>query len=319
MFSQVATLACNIGGARCASFGTQMASRVLAALLCSPPLGIASGIITDLCPPRHRGKKLGWWVLCSTIGSPVGPLVMGFVVQRWEVQWVFWIFVFMNAALFFAYGLFSAETLPPLSAEGEEGSSRLSLRRMLPKWRTFRGKAWSTNRTLLQLAQEPRVLAAAVATAITFCYANIALVVEMPITSGQKLGLNAEQTGLQFIPIVVGCVVGEQLSGPASDCWMQLLRKRKGHYNPADRLWVAYIGFVTVIAGLLVWGFQIQRATTWDITPCIGVGVASFGNQIQSTILTAYAVDICPHKSANVGILINFARLVYGFVSVSNS
>ncbi|GKZ24185.1 hypothetical protein AbraCBS73388_010977, partial [Aspergillus brasiliensis] len=165
-----------------------------------------------------------------------------------------------------------------------------------------------------RLAKNPRILVAALATAITFCYANIVFVVEMPLTFGEKFHLDAQQTGLQFIPIIIGCVIGEQIGGPMSDYFMKVYRKRKGRVCPADRLWLTYIGFLTIIAGQLVWGFQLERAKTWNVTPCVGIAIASFGNQIQSTILTAYAIDTSPSGSASIGVLFNLIRLLYGFV-----
>ncbi|KAJ5675498.1 hypothetical protein N7462_008395 [Penicillium macrosclerotiorum] len=164
------------------------------------------------------------------------------------------------------------------------------------------------------LAKNPRILVAALATAITFCYANIVFVVEMPLTFGEKFHLNAQQTGLQFIPIIIGCVIGEQIGGPMSDYFMKVYRKRKGRVCPADRLWLTYIGFLTIIAGQLVWGVQLERAKIWNVTPCVGIAIASFGNQIQSTILTAYAIDTSPDDSASIGVLFNVIRLLYGFV-----
>ena len=54
----------------------------LTAFLISPPIGIGSGVITELCEPEERGKKLGWWMLLTTIGTPAGPFLMGFVTQH---------------------------------------------------------------------------------------------------------------------------------------------------------------------------------------------------------------------------------------------
>ena len=80
--------------------------------------------------------------------------------------------------------------------------------------------------------------------------------------------------------MITGSVIGEQGAGPTSDYFMKVYRSRKGCLCPADRLWLRYVGFFTIIVGLLVWGFQLERAETWNITPCVGVAIASFGNQI---------------------------------------
>lgn len=309
---------CNIGGARCTTYAGQMTTRALTAATISPPIGIGSGVVTELCSPDQRARKLGWWVLMTILGTPGGPLIMGFVVQHAGVQWIFWTYTIMNSLQAVAYLPFNEETRYGLENDSH-GSSTSGLGKffkdLVPKRKDNRPVKAMDFLSPLMLVCEPRILIAALTTAITFCYGNIVFVVEMPISFGEKFRLNSQQTGLQFISVIVGCLIGEQLSGPMSDLFMKTLEKRRGHVIPANRLWLTYIGFLTIIVGLLVWGFQFQRAQTWTITPCVGVAIASFGNQIQSTTLTAYAVDSHKDKSAAIRVFFNVTRLVYGFVS----
>lgn len=311
-------MVCNIGGARCASYPSQMVTRALTAAIISPPIGIGSGVVAELSNPEERARKLGWWVLMTILGTPAGPFIMGFVVQHIGVQWIFWLFAIMNFLQAVAYVLFGGETLciPQKSSDvHDEPGSKTTVKKWLPKRIDTRPITLKDLVSPLMLVTKPRILIPAVITAITFCYGNIVFVVEMPISFGERFHLNSQQTGLQFISVIVGCLIGEQLGGPISDYFMKLISKRRGHFCPADRLWLTYIGFLTVIAGLLIWGFQLQRATSWNITPCVGVAVGSFGNQIQSTILTTYAIDSHKDMSAGIGVLFNVIRLLYGFVS----
>lgn len=89
LFAVFGRMLCNIGGAFCTSYGTQMATRVIAAICISPPLGIGSGVITDLCELHELAQKIGWWVLLLTLGTPTGPLIMGFVSGHLGWHWVF--------------------------------------------------------------------------------------------------------------------------------------------------------------------------------------------------------------------------------------
>lgn len=82
LWSVFGSMVCNIGGARCTSFGAQMATRVLTGILISPPIGIGSGVVTDLCSAGKRAQKLGWWTLMITLCIPAGPFLMGFVAQN---------------------------------------------------------------------------------------------------------------------------------------------------------------------------------------------------------------------------------------------
>ncbi|KAJ5994704.1 hypothetical protein N7481_001681 [Penicillium waksmanii] len=311
LLSVLGSMACNIGGARCTSYGTQMATRVLTAFLISPPIGNGSGVITQLCEPEKRAQKLGWWTLMTTIGTPAGPFFMGFVVKHIGVQWIFWIFAIINLCQFLLYLAIGDETVYNPDNEREKVGA---LGKMLPRQITSRSLSLRDFVAPFELVKYPRVLIAACAHAVTFCYGNIALIVEMPIVFGEKFNFDAQQIGLQFIAIIIGCVLGEQVSGPMSDWFLHRLRQKRGHSCPADRLWLTYIAFATIIAGLLTWGFQLQHATTWNVTPCVGAAIASFGNQMQTTLLTTFAVESKKDRAAEVGIFVNICRQIYGFL-----
>ncbi|KAJ6185273.1 hypothetical protein N7519_006574 [Penicillium mononematosum] len=312
MFSVLGTMVCNIGGVFCKTFGTQMATRAIAAWLISPPLGIGSGVVTELCYPEERARKLGWWTLLITIGIPGGAFINGFVVQHLGVAWIFGIFAIMNGVQFIAYVLFGDETLyvkdASVSPKPSNGWSRFIPCRLDP--RPFELQNFIAP---LFLGRFPRILIPGIAYGVEFAYANIAIIVETPLIFGEKFHFNAQQVGYQFVSIIIGSVIGEQVSGPMSDWFLRFLQRRNGHTIPADRLWLSYIGYGTVFTGLLVWGFQLEKATTWNVTPCIGMAIAAFGNQVLTTILISFAVDSHKEHSASIGVFINLCRQIYGF------
>lgn len=251
-----------------------------------------------------------------TLGIPGSGFIMGFVVQHLGVSWIYWIFAIINAVQFVAYVLFGEETLyvkdSPVSQEPRAGFAKFVPRRIDPRPIRFRSFFEP-----LFLARFPRILIPGVAYGVEFAYANIAIIVCTPLVFGEKFHFNAQQIGYQFVSVIIGSVIGEQLSGPMSDWFLKYRHRQKGHTIPADRLWLSYIGFGTVFAGLLVWGFQLEKAVTWNVTPCIGMAVAAFGNQVLTTILISFAVDSHKEHAPSIGVFINFCRQIYGFVSPS--
>lgn len=320
LLSVFGSMVCNVGGVFCTTYGTQMATRVLTALLISPPIGIGSGVDTELCEPDERAQKLGWWTLLTTIGTPAGPFIMGFVIEHICLQCVFWIFTILNFVQLVAYIAFGDETIYVPAEEGGHTSTKANsgfLTRLIPRQIDPRPLKPIEFIESLFMARCPRVLIAACAHAVAFCYGNIAIFVEMPTAFGQKFDFGPQQIGLQYIAVTIGCVLGEQLSGPMSDWWLKFLLRRRGHTCPADRLWISYLGYGTIIAGLLTWGFQLEKASqTWNVTPCVGAAIASFGNQMLTTILTSFAVDSYKELSTTVGIFVNICRQIYGFVGL---
>lgn len=188
----------------------------------------------------------------------------------------------------------------------------LSLRRIDPKPLTF----WEFFRPLT-LAKNPTVLIPAVAYAMVFLFGSILTTVEIPQLLQTKFDLNAEQVGMQFIAIIIGSILGEQLGGSMSDAWMNQRAKRTNRRpEPEFRLWLSYIGFVLTIVGIIIFLVRTQLAHKghWEVSPIVGAGIAAFGNQVVTTVLVTYAIDSLPHEAASVGVFITFVRQIWGFI-----
>lgn len=174
------------------------------------------------------------------------------------------------------------------------------------------------------------VLLAAVAYSMVFLFASVLNSVEVPQLLQQKFALNAEQLGLQFLGLIIGSLLGEQMGGYMSDLWMSTrARKLKQHNNnnnssnntkppPEFRLWLSYFGFLVTIAGMVVFLVCTEQAASgagrWVVSPVVGTGIAAFGNQVVTTVLTTYAVDTHPADAGGVGVFINFVRSTWGFI-----
>lgn len=141
------------------------------------------------------------------------------------------------------------------------------------------------------------------------------LTVEIPQLT-PKYGFNAQQIGLQFIGVIVGSVLGEQLGGRGSDFAMSRLSRKSGSQTlqPEHRIWVSYPGFVTVIIGILVFRVQVQNLSHYNVTPIVGIGIAAFGNQIITTVIVTYAVDSHHEHAASIGVFVNLVRSTWSFI-----
>ena len=150
-----------------------------------------------------------------------------------------------------------------------------------------------------------------------FLFASVMVTVEIPQLFLPKFGFNAQQIGLQFLGIIIGTVIGEQLGGALSDYWMRK-REAKTHARaePEHRLWLSYVGFALTICGLVVFLVQTDHAPQghWNVSPIIGVGIAGAGNQIVTTVLVTYAIDCHPEQANSIGVFINFVRQTWGFI-----
>ena len=137
------------------------------------------------------------------------------------------------------------------------------------------------------------VLLPTISYSVVFSFAGILLTVEIPQTFVPTFGLNPQELGLNFIALIIGAIIGEQSAGPLSDMLMKRRAKQLGHKPaPEYRLWLSHLGFATAIIGLIVFGVQLQNATpgVWNVTPAVGAGIASFGNQVVTTVLVTCTI-----------------------------
>ena len=169
----------------------------------------------------------------------------------------------------------------------------------------------------LQYAKYACVVIPTVAYSMIYLFGTVLISVEVPQLFGEKLHLNVQQLGLQFLGIIIGSVIGEQIGGALSDFWMnRRARKISARPNPEFRLWLSYVGYLLTIAGLVVFLVRIQQAPEghWNVTPIVGAAIAGAGNQIVTTVLITYAVDCYHEEAASIGVFITFVRQIWGFI-----
>ncbi|KAL6234138.1 hypothetical protein BDW75DRAFT_241338 [Aspergillus navahoensis] len=315
ILSTVLSLVCNVGCAKSPDYASMATCRALTAFFISPAAAIGSAVVTETFFKKERGRYLGIWTLMVTLGVPVGPLIFGFVANRAGYRWIFWVLGIINGVQFVLYLFFGAETRYISSNQDQPSIVRtryLSFRRIDPAPLKF-----SEFYHPLTLVIRPTVFIPAFAYAMVFLFGSVLITVEVPQLLQEKFSLNAEQLGLQFLGVIIGTVLGEQIGGSMSDFWMNRpTRKLQARPEPEFRLWLSYPGVLLTIVGVVVFLVCTQQAAEghWQVSPIIGTAIAAFGNQVVTTVLVTYAVDSYPQDSGSVGVFITFVRQIWGFI-----
>ncbi|KAL9095843.1 MAG: hypothetical protein Q9165_001840 [Trypethelium subeluteriae] len=308
----------NIGCAKSTTYTSLAVCRAFTSFFISPAIAIGSGVVTETFFKKERGRYMGIWTLLVTLGPPSGPFFMGFVAYHVGFVWIFWIYAIINGIQFILYLFLGPETRYIRRGITNRGSAfkqeYLSFRRIDPS--PLRARDFIEP---LFLARHTAILIPSISYSIVFGFASVLVTVEIPQLFLPKFGFNPQEIGLQFLGIIVGSIIGEQLSGPLSDWFMGARAKKLGpgrRAQPEQRLWLSYAGFLLAMVGLIVFGVRTAQAPMmhWNVTPIVGIAIAGAGNQIVTTVLVTYAVDCHLEHAASIGVFVNVVRSTWGFI-----
>lgn len=311
LISALGSCAFNIGCVFSENYRELMICRIFCAFFVSPAIAVGGGVVSELTFSHQRGWWTGWWVVGVTLGTHVGPFLMGFVqYQTGDTKYTFVVFAVLNFLQLLGYLLLGKETIfnpqyhsapcNSLFNLQPKSDSKLNIKIILSP---------------LKCITRPKVLIPAIAYSVTFCYANVACGVELTSLYHEKFNFNPQQIGLQFLSLILGCILGEQIGGWVSDLWMSRFRLKPSS-TIEDRLWLSYPGFIIAIIGIVIYGVLLNDITDnqWKFSPLVGLCLASFGLQIITTILVTYAIDSDASKASDIALFITVIRQVNGFV-----
>lgn len=312
----------NIACAVSNSYGLLMFFRAVNAFFLSPASSIGSAVVAETFLKKDRGKYIGVWMVMITLGVPVGPLIFGVVTYKAGFRLIFWILAIINGVQLVLYFFFGPETLfirseddaPPQMNEKRQTfkSKYLNFRRINPRRLSVADYVEP-----LKMVARPCAVLPALSYSVVFLFGSIIITIEIPQLFESKFELNTAQLGLQFIGVIVGSLLGEQVGGVLSDVWMRMWTKKRGIRPPPEfRLWLSYAGYVLTIVGVAVFLVTTEEAPAgkWTVVPVVGTAIAAAGNQVVTTVLVTYAVDSAAEKAASVGVFVSLARQVIGFI-----
>lgn len=322
----ISLLLSGLGNIACAlsqSYGVLLFFRIVVAFFIAPASALGSAVVTETFLKRDRARYIGIWMVMVTLGVPVGPLIFGFVTFRVGFRWIFYVLAIVNLVQLVLYFFLGPETLymreqqetpPPYMSEKPKSfmGRYMGFRRINPRKLSF-----ADFYEPVLMVVRPRAVVPALAYSVVFLFGNILTTVEIPQLFEAKFGLNTEQVGLQFIGVIIGSLLGEQVGGLVSDLWMRRAKSKLGGDAPPEhRLWLSYFGYVLTVVGVtvfLVMTGKVTSSSQGTVVPVVGTAIAAAGNQVVTTVLVTYAVDCAAEKAASVGVFVSLVRQIIGF------
>lgn len=321
-----------VGSLLCAlapSFWALVAFRAVQGIGAGGLMVLALAIIADVVSPRERGRYQGLFGALFGMASVVGPLLGGFITDRWSWHWVFVINLPFGLAALVITGM----TLPPSRRRATTsidwpGAALLTVLItsvvLITEWGGNRF-AWGSPTMFVLIAVALAALASFIAVerrsvepllplrlfrTRTFTLATVlALLVGLAMysvvnTLPQYLqtvnGVSATNSGLLLVPLMIGVVTASITAGQ--------LVSRTGRYRmfPIAGMTIATIGFICL--GTLDGSSGRAEITLFMVITGIGIG------QIVSIVVIATQNEVPAGDLGVATASVSFFRSIGGSV-----
>ncbi|KAK4553563.1 hypothetical protein LTR86_009359 [Recurvomyces mirabilis] len=303
---------------------TLIAARFLAGFGASAIFSLAAAVLGDIWRPKQRGTTLAVYSLIPLLGSAVGPIIGGIMAERTTWRWMFWSTSAFQGLMVVLSFVGSKETHGPTilyrRAEGirrDTNESRYqTVYERLQADRNVLASIWlSFSRPLRLLATHPIVQIVAVFQAFNYGVLYIVLSSFATLWT-QHYHQHIGTSGLHYIAIALGEVVGSQVAGRLMDrIFARLTAKAglsEGESAPEWHLPLVLPSVLIVSSGLLVYGWAAAFHVHWMVVD-IGAFLYSFGGQIVGQPMTAYIIDAYPEYVSSATAATRFVTSMCAF------
>lgn len=275
------------------SFAGLNVLRFLAGFCFAPSLAIATGTINEMYHPVKRGLPSTIFVLMPFLGPGLAPVLGAFITSRKGWRWTQYTMLFFCALSLVLILPFGRETFHPVLQRRlakQEGHSSLPPPPPLgQKVRLF--FTITISRPIAMLLTEPIValtclyVSCEFATLFTFFAA-------VPYIFQSVYGFSVEQTGLVFLAVVVGCLLGS-LTIVLCDVFLyrrQIPRHPPHMIPPEYRLYPAMIGSLGMPLGLFWLAWTARADVSWA-SPVLAIVPFAWGNLCLFISSLQFVVD----------------------------
>ncbi|SCZ92534.1 BZ3500_MvSof-1268-A1-R1_Chr5-2g07952 [Microbotryum saponariae] len=206
-----------VGCALSPNIGSLIIFRFLGGCFAAAPLTNSGGVIADLWGPDQRGDAMAIFSFMPFAGPALAPIISGYMeVTRTNFRWIFWVLTIFGGVCLGGILFFLPETYVPYLLHNE--AKRLRKETGDERWHAPMDNKQETtkeviNRTILKPFRMAGELARPMLLLLTLymslVYGVIYLMFEaVPIIFQGNHGLNAGESGLIFLALLAGCVIG---------------------------------------------------------------------------------------------------------------
>ncbi|KAK5044650.1 hypothetical protein LTR84_010542 [Exophiala bonariae] len=284
-----------------------IAARLLAGFGASAIYTLGGGVLGDIWRAEERGRSLALYMLVPLLGAAVGPILGGIITSATTWRWMFWstsIFQLVASILsFFLFHETYAHTILKERAKALRSSTGdTRYHAPIENVQKDQKKGWIWQRNLSRpcrlLIFHPIVQIQALVSGFAYgvTYLVISSYANLWIT---RYGESASTSGLHYLAMCIGEILGAQIGGLLMDLVFQRLKKRRGGTITAEfHVPLMLPGCAITILGFLLFGWSAQSREFW-VAVDLGALLLSFGSTLTGQTLQAYVIDSYPDHTSS--------------------
>ncbi|KAJ5356262.1 major facilitator superfamily domain-containing protein [Penicillium concentricum] len=300
----------NIPVAVAQNLQTIMVCRFIVGFGGSSGLAIVGGALNDIFPPLDRAVAVSVFAAATFIGSFLGPVIGGFVVQSIGWRWTQWITLIPSLLLWLIYLIFVPESYGPIILEQRAQQLRCQTGNwaLHAKHEEISIDAKEILRTYLvrpviMLFMEPILLLVSIY--MSLIYGIIYLFLEAyPISFREERKWRLEIAGLPFIGLIIGVVIGTILTTVYTKTRIAKLFRGHGYAKPEEGLVPMMLGAILLPAGLFWFAWTSNPSVQWapQVISGVPIGMGLFLVFLHGLdyIIGVYAKNANSAVAANV-------------------
>ncbi|KAH8834281.1 major facilitator superfamily domain-containing protein [Flagelloscypha sp. PMI_526] len=282
---------------------------------------LVGGTVADLFAPHERGMYryffyaqtlMALFSVQALVGSGLGAAYGGYIELFLRWRWIQWIQMILSGTLVIFLLLFSDETRGAIILQRrtealikKTGDVRYRSRLEVPGKSLWTLIQSSVGRPLRMLLEEPAVLW--IALWIGFNWGVMYLFLGAVSKAMQEVyGLDAGRTGLCFLSITFGGLVGLALS-PLQEV---IYRRKVILKGPEARLYAPCLGAFLLPIGIWVFGFSQGRS--YFLVPLLGLGIMFLGVFFIYWAASIYVADIYGTHASSALAAVSLMRNIGG-------
>ncbi|KAJ7626934.1 MFS polyamine transporter [Roridomyces roridus] len=280
---------------------TLLTTRFLCGFFGVAPLVSCGGVLADVWSAEKRGLPMSTWSASVFLGTILGPIVAGFIVDSGSLnwRWVFWVgMIFAGACTLFT-ACFLPETYAPVillrkvkerRRVDPEGGQWLYAAHEKEDWSALGIVKRTLFRPFIMLSEE--LILVLVTLYICLIYGVMYMLFEaLPIIFIEKHGFTISLNGLIFIGVGIGTVLGALSTHFLATDYPQLIKLWRGFPPPEERLRAAMLGAPVFVIGIFWLGWTGEYTSIPWYLPALSTIPVGFGISAIFISFLSYLID----------------------------